>query len=180
MNRLEEELRRALAREEPPPGFAERVMSAIEDRRRKKFSTRLFGFLGLTTADLKWGVACAVALIVLVTALVSLRNNDTGEIKPDGPRGNTTAAAPSPPEATTPEPTPAAAEPRQVARRQKPRHSNAVPVESTEPGVTEEGRVAKEKLLLALQIASSTLSEAQRMVRGLDQADLEPDPRNNR
>jgi hypothetical protein len=68
MNRLEDELRSALRRREPPPGFAERVMARVPvtmpARRRP-------------TAVWRW-VAAAAACLVMVAGIDSYRDYRRG------------------------------------------------------------------------------------------------------
>jgi hypothetical protein len=56
VNRFEDELRNALARREPPAGFADRVMERIPDRRRPGRFSR------------QWMSAAAAALIAVLGA----------------------------------------------------------------------------------------------------------------
>ena len=64
MDRFERELRRAMRRVEPPPGFAERVFAeAAAASGRRGWRGRLAGFLGPPVR--RWAVAAAAALVIL-------------------------------------------------------------------------------------------------------------------
>ena len=60
MKRLEDELKRALWRDEPPDGFAERVLAAAEERGQSAWS-RLFARPGF-----RWALAGAMCLMLAV------------------------------------------------------------------------------------------------------------------
>jgi hypothetical protein len=60
MKRLEDELRRALRREEPPDGFAERVLAAAAEKKQSVLS-RFFAWPGL-----RWALAGVVCLMLAV------------------------------------------------------------------------------------------------------------------
>jgi hypothetical protein len=66
MSRFEDELRKALRREEPPEGFAERVMARIQSRDSvREASGRWSGLLAAFRAPrLRWAAACAAAVLL--------------------------------------------------------------------------------------------------------------------
>ncbi len=70
MNRLEEELKKALQRIEPPAGFAERVLAqaATERRQEKGRSRSWFSWLG--TTGLRWATACALCIVLAASGLM--------------------------------------------------------------------------------------------------------------
>lgn len=71
MSRLDDELREALRREEPPEGFAERVLARIERRPERAPAWR--GWLaGFRAPRLRW--ATAFATLALVIGGVEYRN----------------------------------------------------------------------------------------------------------
>lgn len=62
MKRLEEELRKAFARVEPPAGFAERVMARVAAAERMKKRSR-WAWLGFfQTSGLRWAATVALCL----------------------------------------------------------------------------------------------------------------------
>jgi hypothetical protein len=65
-DRIEEELRRALRREEPPAGFAERVLARVraEDDARPGLWQSLFGFMRIP----KFRAALAAAVVLVMVA----------------------------------------------------------------------------------------------------------------
>jgi hypothetical protein len=79
MNRLEDELKRALQRVEPPAGFAERVLlraARAEDEKpmRSRGWLGLFG-LGLAGAGgLRWAAACALCIVLATSGVLYERD----------------------------------------------------------------------------------------------------------
>jgi hypothetical protein len=71
MSRFEDELREALRREEPPEGFAERVMARIQGGDREAVGVReAIGPWGRLLAAfraprLRWAMACAAAALLV-------------------------------------------------------------------------------------------------------------------
>jgi hypothetical protein len=71
MSRFEEALREALRRQEPPEGFAGRVMARIQSREREAAGGGLaigpWGRLlaGFRAPRLRWAAACAAAALLL-------------------------------------------------------------------------------------------------------------------
>jgi len=71
MSRFEDELRRALRREEPPDGFAERVMARIQNRDREAAGVRAAAgpwrrlLAAFRAPRLRWATACAAAVLLV-------------------------------------------------------------------------------------------------------------------
>jgi hypothetical protein len=63
MKRLEEELQNSLRREEPPEGFAERILAAAVERKPSAWQ-RLFAWPGL-----RWALAGAMCLMLAVIGI---------------------------------------------------------------------------------------------------------------
>jgi hypothetical protein len=63
MKRLEDELKKALRRDEPSDGFVERVLAAAAERRQSAWS-RIFAWPGL-----RWALAGAVCLMLALTGI---------------------------------------------------------------------------------------------------------------
>jgi hypothetical protein len=66
MSRFEDELRMALRREEPPEGFAERVMARIQSRDSVRAASGPWGGLlaAFRAPRLRWATACAAAVLL--------------------------------------------------------------------------------------------------------------------
>ena len=75
MNRLEEELRKALQRVEPPKGFAERVLAraASESRPQRTKPHRLFGWFG--ASRIRWATACALCVVLATSGVLYHREH---------------------------------------------------------------------------------------------------------
>jgi hypothetical protein len=68
-DKLEQELRRAFERVDPPAGFAERVLArAAKEEARRSEARRPFGWFG--TAGLRWAAACALCIALATSGLV--------------------------------------------------------------------------------------------------------------
>jgi hypothetical protein len=70
MNRLEEELKKALQRVEPPPGFAQRVLAKAAKREQEGKRTARFWFAWLAPAGLRWASAAALCLVLASSGLL--------------------------------------------------------------------------------------------------------------
>jgi hypothetical protein len=67
MTRLDNQLRAALQREEPPAGFANRVLALAADRERKREQSLWFQFRSMfAIRSLRWAAA-AVAVVVVAS-----------------------------------------------------------------------------------------------------------------
>jgi len=63
MNRLEDELRNAMRREEPPEGFAERLLARASARKQSLWAG-IFAARGL-----RWALAGAMCLVLVVSSI---------------------------------------------------------------------------------------------------------------
>jgi hypothetical protein len=63
MNRLEDELRNAMRREEPPEGFAERVLARVSAKKQSLWAA-VFASRGL-----RWALAGAMCLVLAVSGI---------------------------------------------------------------------------------------------------------------
>jgi hypothetical protein len=70
MKRLEDELKKALRRDEPSDGFAERILAAAADRKQSDWS-RLFAWPGL-----RWALGGAMCLMLAVIGIEYKRAQD--------------------------------------------------------------------------------------------------------
>jgi hypothetical protein len=70
MNRLEEELRNAMRREEPPEGFAGRILARAQEKKQSSW-TGIF-----TSRGLRWALAGAMCLALAVAGVEYKRAQD--------------------------------------------------------------------------------------------------------
>jgi hypothetical protein len=69
MKPLDDELRNLLRREEPPAGFAERVMARLETTpQRMTLAQRVFAFFGRPM--LRWAVVATMVCVVAVAGII--------------------------------------------------------------------------------------------------------------
>lgn len=68
-DKLEQELKKALRRVEPPSGFAGRVLARAEKEAKQKARPRRFDWFG-TGGGLRWAVACALCLALASSGIV--------------------------------------------------------------------------------------------------------------
>lgn len=73
MNRLEDELKRALQRVGPPAGFAERVLARAASEKEKKKARSLFGFEWLGASSIRWATACALCIVLATSGILYRR-----------------------------------------------------------------------------------------------------------
>lgn len=70
MNRLEDELKKALQRVEPPPGFAQRVLTEAAKQKQERKRTARSWFVWFAPAGLRWAIAGALCLVLASSGLV--------------------------------------------------------------------------------------------------------------
>ncbi len=70
MNRLEDELRNAMRREEPPEGFAGRVLARVHEKKQSAW-TGIF-----SSRSLRWALAGAMCLALMVAGVEYKRAQD--------------------------------------------------------------------------------------------------------
>ena len=73
MKHLEDELREAMRREEPPAGFTNRVLAAASGTRTNPW-TRIFGWSGV-----RWALAGAMCLMLAVAGIEYKQRRDEQE-----------------------------------------------------------------------------------------------------
>lgn len=68
-DKLEQELKKALRRTDPPAGFAERVLAraAKEEEAKRAREKRRFQWFGMS---LRWAVTCGLCLIVAASGMI--------------------------------------------------------------------------------------------------------------
>ena len=76
---LDDELRSALGRREPPLGFAQRVLARAQDSRERRRSW-IEPLALLWPRRLRWAAACLFACVLLVTAGLEHRRRSQGEL----------------------------------------------------------------------------------------------------
>jgi membrane-associated protease RseP (regulator of RpoE activity) len=180
MSRLDDELKRAFARTEPPGDFAASLLAKINERAapRPALWQRLAALFEMPRA--RFVMATAALLIIIGAAIFSQMR----ESLPETPE-QASSAAPGPEQVKSDSkapqtglqagqtPTLARPEEEQRIKKIKPRRfvkggalaRRHVPKRAVEPEVSPEAEAAKARVLFALQIASSTLKEAQRVIQ---------------
>lgn len=69
MNRLEQELKKAMQRVEPPAGFAERMLARAASEKEKK-ARPLWGFAWPGASNLRWATACALCVVLATSGIL--------------------------------------------------------------------------------------------------------------
>jgi hypothetical protein len=173
MSRLDDELRRALIREEPSADFTERVMQRIAaapaPAPKKWWWDDLLSLF--QTPRLRWAAVGLVALLILL-GFASQRWRSAPVPEETKSAGAKLEQAPETPDIAN------------SAPKAESRETNIKVRQTVSPPSTDrtggqkrvtriakhkspklsEGEIAKEKLMLALHIASASLNEAQRLV----------------
>lgn len=184
MSRLDDELRLAFRRQEPSPDFVDRILAEVAAPPVAK-ATWWQTFLSLFHSPrARWvALGFATALLVIIGSLQyqNVQQSDGS----DQTASATSAPEDDPAEGTDAQPAPRA--PGSVKPSQKPsqKPSENLPRPATRPERLQssppaslrlaqnpkleqerrEGEAAKEQLILALHIASTTLNEAQKIIR---------------
>lgn len=172
MSRLDDELKFALRREQPSPDFADRVLERITrgETRKPTVWQKLLAFF--PSQPFRWVTATAAAALLIALGLWLYPQFEKTNIdSPDLQAGSPITPAPQDSEPGTaekqheeiiPSPQRRRATPKTVTHRAQAVRYKKDKVEKTE------GEIAKERLMLALQIASAKLNEAQRIVQNED------------
>ena len=175
MSRLDDELRNAFRRESPPADFTERLLARVAQRpaRQPRWWQKLA--MLLDPPKLRWvaiGVTASLLLAIGAAQYNRLRQvvvNDNGKVAKNDPapeasnKGSVTADRDHSPQdvpITT-------ATPAQRIKRVAPLSTNhrlAQARHQQDRELQAEGEAAKEKLMLALYIASSALNDAQKAI----------------
>jgi hypothetical protein len=175
MSRLDDELRKAFQREQPSADFAARVLERVAQRPapRARWWERLAALL--SPPKLRWVAIGVTASLLLAIGAAQYQKLNQSVVTDDGK----TAVTLPPPASVSPESTvPMPAQPREEtatlapkkpyilrpARSSSTNRRRVAPRIEQETVLRAEGEAAKESLMLALSIASSALSEAQKAV----------------
>jgi hypothetical protein len=170
MSRLDDELRMAFRREPAPPGFTENLLERVREGNIQRVSRRretgwwrlVIGWFEMSNSRLARSAATVLAILVLALLAYKMtpRSRERGKTAviqtPQEPRNEQGASpAPIPPDDGI------------VAGDSQPRPIKVVTtgVRHRLPQPSSEAEAAKEQVMLALHIASSTLGDAQRLVR---------------
>jgi hypothetical protein len=210
MSRLDDELKVAFRRQEPPADFAARVLARLNEAPVAQVRPSLWQRLSATFAVPAWRYAAvtAVAVLLIIVGLALLRSHRTATVvdessvavKPGNEAGEkandgtTTASEKMPaskdgvnaPDQSRQE-VATTADPR-VNKATRPRAGGSVqpvphhpPVAATRaPQASAEAEAAKEKVLFALQITNDTLNDVQRAISDDRARDEKPEPVQNR
>jgi len=177
MSRLDDELRNAFKRESPPADFTERLLARVAQQPAHQPSWRQKLAMLLAPPKLRWVAIGATASLLLAIGAAQYSRvnqavvNDNGKVAetdsapestannnaiviPDGRVGRKDSAEPNRPT------------PGQVTQRVNSsiNHRLAAARYQKEQELRAAGEAAKEKLMLALSIASAALNDAQKAV----------------
>lgn len=179
MSRLDDELRRAFRREEPPADFTARVLARLDEPLPQAKPSRWRAILSIFEMPrLGWAMAAAALVVVAIVSVWQFAprqsaidtNNGVASTEPqpvvESPKIENKAA---PEIATRNEKvkTDAASAPNKIDRKARPAiDRRQVIAKLPAPKVDPEAEAAKQKVLFALQLASDTLNDAQRAIQG--------------
>jgi hypothetical protein len=76
MTPFEEELRRAMARQEPPAGFTARVLERLREEQAPKLGMSLQGWFHAMRG---WGLAGAMAALLVISGSVAYQQHERSE-----------------------------------------------------------------------------------------------------
>jgi hypothetical protein len=169
MRNLEDELRKAFGREEPSVDFTHRVMERVRAQSPQVKTIWWRRFFQAFETPLGWAAIGAAALLLIVIGLIGYQKSRQSEDQQANAEQQIRPAPEQkqkdiePPRNDSPEKIAPPAPPRPIKYRPKARISQDRLIALREE--RREGLEAKRKLLLALQVTSFTLNEAQRIVR---------------
>ncbi|HYV05829.1 MAG TPA: hypothetical protein VFB82_14640 [Blastocatellia bacterium] len=186
MSRLDDELRMAFRREQPPVDFTDRVLAKIARQPAPRVSWWQRLAESLQPPKLKWvAIGATAALLVAIGAaqyakLHPTMTDDSGKVAVDNKPQAGEAAKDGGSKTTSPiqeVPAPKLAPSPANSRHHIVAVSNRAPRRTphTDRVVNPEAEAAKEKVMLALHITSTTLNDAQRAI-----ADDEEKPQRSR
>jgi len=170
MSRLDDELRNAFKRQQPPADFTARVLERIarQPEPRPSLWQRLAALV--EPPKMRWvaiGVTAALLIAIGAAQYSRLANrvvDDTGKLSQAVPTPEEKKAVVKPAEIDVViTPSSPAAIPKKHTLSLK-RHQLAAARVEKAPEMKSEAEAAKDKLMLALSIASSTLNDAQKAV----------------
>jgi hypothetical protein len=180
MSRLDEELRKAFKREQPPADFTARLVERVarQPEPRARWWQRLATLL--EPPKLRWVAIGVTASLLLAIGAAQYGRLNQAVVSDDGKVA--IAVAPPTKSDKSPEPARKTTEPNMVEpdavssdatfkppskRGSRPGNQRLeAPRARQERELRAEGQAAKETLMLALSIASSALSDAQKAVHG--------------
>jgi hypothetical protein len=175
MSRLDDELRKAFKREQPPADFTERLLklAAQQPEQRARWWQRLATLMELP--KLRWVAIGVTASLLLAIGAAQYRklnetvvsdNNKVATGTPAPQSTENTHRAVTSPDRTNVEPKRGISNAKGTTKRApRPANQRIEPARyRQERELRAEGQAAKETLMLALSIASSALSDAQKAV----------------
>jgi hypothetical protein len=173
MSRLDDELRKAFRREQPPADFTARLLERVARRPEPKARWWQRLAMLLDPPKLRWvAIGVTASLLLAIGAAQYSRLNqvvvdDNGKIAKSVPSPEADSKATPDSVHTRQDATIAIPKPTQRIKRAAPPSTNhrlAQARHQQARALRAEGEAAKEKLMLALSIASSALSDAQKAV----------------
>jgi hypothetical protein len=180
MSRLDDELKMAFRREPAPPGFTDKVMERIAARRLEHDSREHVNWwrsLPAWFSATRLLRAAAVAMLLVAIVLVAYRMLAVSPVQQVARDTEGEGAQPPVRQSSGPTRSPEAATARETAEpglqpttksnsvRRASQVSVRVPRRRPEVTPPDQAEAAREQVMLALQIASSTLAGAQRSVQ---------------
>jgi hypothetical protein len=173
MSRLDDELRKAYRRQQPPDDFTARLLERVsrQPAPRARWWQRLATLLA--PPKLRWvaiGVTASLLLAIgaaqysKLNQVVQTENDKVANIEPPEERKTAQPAAPTPGGQLKPEKLAPASKPVHAAGSRSVNSRPATTRVRQEREMKAEGEAAKETLMYALSIASSALNDAQKAV----------------
>ena len=197
MNRLDDELKIAFRRREPSLDFTARVLARIDEESVPQPQMTLWQRLAAAfhMPPLGWAALATAALLLIVIGFAQFRAHrgvpgddprtaTAGEPGKDTTVGAPEKTAPEPaatatvqsPEETTPNAPSVGARPERGRGMRREAHRQ---IAVADPKPSAEAEAARDKVMLALQITSETLNDAQRAISD-DRTKDRPEPVPNR
>jgi hypothetical protein len=176
MSRLDDELKFALRREQPSPDFADRVLERITrgEIQRPTVWQKVLAFF--PAQPFRLVTATAAAALLIAFGLWLYPQFEKKSVDSGGLQAQENSAHESVPAPKSAEPTGTEKPREEVVPLPRRQHRSPRIVQSQVQAVRHrkekiektEGEIAKERLMLALQIASAKLNEAQKLVQNED------------
>ena len=190
MSRLDDELKIAFRRKEPSMDFAARVLERINEAPAPKKNWWQLLARFFEPPRLRWvaiGVAACLLVVIATGSYRLLQHKQVEESQPLAATGappEASATGTNKDESVAAPVTPESHAPKQIVKRRaavaaSARNQARLAGLRKVPPVSPEAEAAKEQVLFALQIAGSTLSDAQKVIQE-DSQKSKPEPLHNR
>lgn len=169
MSRLDNELRKAFKREQPSDDFTARLMERVSHQPPPKVRWWQRLAMLIEPPKLRWVAIGATASLLLAIAAAQFSRIQQTPVNDNGSKAEATAKLPTEEKRVEPLPAPGVEKTTsEIAPKQRVhsgnRHHLAQARREERQELKAEGEAAKEKLMLALSIASDALNGAQKAV----------------